>query len=317
MDWTDEKQLEYILTHEFTHIRRFDTAWKWLLAATLCIHWFNPLVWGLYFLANRDIELTCDEAVVRLQGMAQRSAYARALIKLEERRSIYNLLGNNFNKNAIKERINAIMKLKKVSLIWTAAAVLLVVAAFIVFATTGPIRIFQSKPGSGSALAATPVQQSSANLAGVSKLGNGNSVAMPVLEHPVDITALYGQAKSISNAKNLIKSTSPKDQSRASSYSSMVIKFTQDMDVSTLNGDNIIVVDEKHSTIVTYAFNFNYHADTRELHLDLKPEMKPTWKRPSSLGIGTGNTVFVFLTDKIKTAEGKFIDNNYVFSYRT
>ncbi len=64
-DWTDETRLKVILTHEFVHIRRFDTLTKLLLAAALCIHWFNPFVWVMYVLANRDIELSCDETVVR------------------------------------------------------------------------------------------------------------------------------------------------------------------------------------------------------------------------------------------------------------
>jgi beta-lactamase regulating signal transducer with metallopeptidase domain len=62
-DWTDETRLRYILTHEFTHIRRFDTLTKLALAAAVCVHWFNPLVWVMYILANRDNELSCDETV--------------------------------------------------------------------------------------------------------------------------------------------------------------------------------------------------------------------------------------------------------------
>jgi beta-lactamase regulating signal transducer with metallopeptidase domain len=80
----DEWRLKYILAHELVHIKRFDTLRKWLLAAALCIHWFNPLVWAMYVLANRDIELACDEAVVRAFGQTSRSQYALALIGMEE-----------------------------------------------------------------------------------------------------------------------------------------------------------------------------------------------------------------------------------------
>lgn len=75
MDWEDETALAHILTHEYVHIRRLDGVTKLALAAVLCVHWFNPAVWLLYVLANRDIELACDEAVVRLLG--QPGAYAR------------------------------------------------------------------------------------------------------------------------------------------------------------------------------------------------------------------------------------------------
>ena len=315
MNWTDEKQIRYILTHELTHIKRFDTLWKWLLAASLCIHWFNPLVWVMYVLANRDIEISCDEAVVSTYGNTQKSSYALTLIGMEEKRSFQTLLSNNFSKNAIKERIQSIMKLKKASRIGLLVAGLLVFAAVIVFAATGPIRIFQSGSQNSHALVAMPVQQ--ATSPGVVTSSDGNSQARPVLGQAIDLTTLYSQAVGLSSAKDLIKSTSPRDQSKASPYSSIVIRFNQDMDINSLDGDNIIVVDDKHSTIITYAFNFNYDEKSRELHLDMKPEMKPTLKQPSMLGLGKGNTVRVFLTTKVKTADGKSIEHEYEFTYHT
>jgi len=136
-DWKDEAGVLYVLTHELTHIKRFDVLTKWLLAAALCIHWFNPLVWVMYILANRDIELSCDEAVVRTFGETTKSAYALTLIGLEEKRSISSPLCTNFANNAIKERINSIMKIKKISLTGVLASLVLVVAATTgAFATT-------------------------------------------------------------------------------------------------------------------------------------------------------------------------------------
>lgn len=134
-DWTHEKHLEYILTHELVHIQRFDTLTKFLLVAAVCVHWFNPLVWVMYVLANRDIELSCDEAVVRTFGETMKSAYALTLIGLEEKRSSIIPLVNNFSKNAIEERIVSIMKMKKTSIITLVAAVLIVAGATIGFAT--------------------------------------------------------------------------------------------------------------------------------------------------------------------------------------
>lgn len=134
-DWTDETKLHYILTHELVHIRRFDTLTKWLLAAALCAHWFNPLVWVMYVLANRDIELSCDESVVRIFGERMKSAYALTLIGLEEKKSRLNPLASNFNKNAIEERIVSIMKMKKNSLMGIFLAFTLVIGMTTIFAT--------------------------------------------------------------------------------------------------------------------------------------------------------------------------------------
>jgi len=107
-----------------------------VLIAVLCVHWFNPLVWAMYILANRDIELSCDEAVVRLFGENTRAAYARTLISMEETRSGLTPLCNNFNKNAIEERITAIMKMKKTSMFSLVLAVALIVGVTTGFATS-------------------------------------------------------------------------------------------------------------------------------------------------------------------------------------
>ena len=135
-NWQDTKQIEYVLAHELVHIKRFDTAIKLLLTATLCIHWFNPLVWVMYILSNRDIELSCDETVIRFFGDTTKSAYARTLISMEESKSKLTPLCNNFSKNAIEERITAIMKMKKTSLLGTLVAMLLVVGITTGFATS-------------------------------------------------------------------------------------------------------------------------------------------------------------------------------------
>lgn len=136
MEWTDETKLQYILTHEYVHIKRFDGLTKLLMTSALCIHWFNPLVWLMYVLANRDIELSCDEAVVRTFGETMRSAYALTLIGLEEKKSRLTPLCNNFSKNAVEERITAIMKIKKYSLPIIVVAVLLVAGVTVGFLTS-------------------------------------------------------------------------------------------------------------------------------------------------------------------------------------
>lgn len=135
MDYTDKRQLDYVLTHELIHIKRFDTLTKWLLAAALCIHWFNPFVWVMYILANRDMEMSCDEAVVRKIGLAEKSAYALTLIHMEETRSKWTPLFTNFSKNPMEERITAIMKIKKTNLIGVTIALALVAGTTIAFAT--------------------------------------------------------------------------------------------------------------------------------------------------------------------------------------
>ena len=138
LDRSDVSRLAFVLTHEMAHIRRFDALSKLLLAAAACLHWFNPLVWVMLVLANRDLELSCDAAVVRLYGAEARAPYARTLLELEARRSRFLPLCSAFNKNALEERIGAIMRSRKTSAAALAVALVLVVALTAVLATNAP-----------------------------------------------------------------------------------------------------------------------------------------------------------------------------------
>jgi beta-lactamase regulating signal transducer with metallopeptidase domain len=141
VDLSDEKRLSYILVHEFVHIRRFDALTKLVATAALCVHWFNPLVWVMYILLNRDIEISCDEKVVRELGGTPKSAYALMLIGMAERKGAISPLYSSFSKYAIKERVNAIMKNKKISMIGILVAVALVAGTITVFATSAVVNV--------------------------------------------------------------------------------------------------------------------------------------------------------------------------------
>lgn len=135
-DWENRQQLEYVLLHEYTHICRFDTVTKLIATFALCIHWFNPFVWAMYILFNRDLELSCDESVVRQFGEKSKSVYARTLISMEEKKSGLTPLYNSFSRNAIEERITAIMKTRKITIGILIVSVLVIVAIVVPFATS-------------------------------------------------------------------------------------------------------------------------------------------------------------------------------------
>ncbi len=140
-DWQNENRLQYILLHEYVHICRFDTARKLIMIFALCIHWFNPMVWIMYILFNRDIELLCDEIVIRKTGEASKSAYALMLIDMEAKKSGPSPLCSNFNCsnfsiNAIEERITAIMKTKKTTIVTMILSCFVILGAAGMFATS-------------------------------------------------------------------------------------------------------------------------------------------------------------------------------------
>lgn len=142
-DWENTQQLEYILMHEYIHICRYDVLSKLLATYALCVHWFNPFVWIMYILFNRDVEISCDEHVVRCFGENAKSVYAKILIQMEAQRSnirTYLPLGSGFlfkiGDNAMEERITAIMKIKKKSLSAAVLAAGFILSMTAVFATS-------------------------------------------------------------------------------------------------------------------------------------------------------------------------------------
>ena len=181
-DWNDETALQYVLEHEFVHIRRFDAVWKLLLTAAACVHWFNPLVWVMYVLANRDMELSCDETVVRCFGCGTRAAYANVLICMEKARSGFAPLGSHFSRNAIEERITAIMKTKKITVKSLLLAAVLVAGTVTVFATSAKTEKTDVRARATGAVA----EQNSA-------AGSGGSVAVETGE-PLEPSAEYAAA---------------------------------------------------------------------------------------------------------------------------
>lgn len=146
-DFSDQTRLDCILEHEYAHIRHFDSLKKLIAAAALCLHWFNPLVWLMNMLYNRDIELWCDECVIKKFGEESRSTYARVLITMEELK-IGVLPISAFCRSSVKERIISIMKFKKTTLFAMIAAALLTagVTATIIATSVKPVPKEAGKP---------------------------------------------------------------------------------------------------------------------------------------------------------------------------
>lgn len=138
MDLEDELLLKHVLTHEYVHIRRLDGLWKLLMVAALCLHWFNPMVWLMLRLAERDLEITCDERVLRQFEGDGRAAYAQSLIKTAQRQRRVTFLYQGFSKHAAEERIVAIMKYKKYSMGAVLLSTLIVVGTTAAFAASAP-----------------------------------------------------------------------------------------------------------------------------------------------------------------------------------
>ena len=107
------QDLEHVVAHEHAHIRRKDHWWKPFGFLLLTIHWFNPLMWMAYVLLCRDIELACDEKVIKELGNEQRGDYTQALVACSVNRRMIAACPLAFGEVSVKERVKSVMNYKK------------------------------------------------------------------------------------------------------------------------------------------------------------------------------------------------------------
>ena len=109
----DGQNLDHVVAHEQAHIRRKDHWWKPLGFVLLTLHWFNPLIWLAYVLLCRDIELACDEKVIKELGNEQRADYTQALVACSVNRRMIAACPLAFGEVGVKERVRSVMNYKK------------------------------------------------------------------------------------------------------------------------------------------------------------------------------------------------------------
>lgn len=133
----DEALRESVLQHERAHLRRGDPWWKLLGWLILSLYWFSPFLWLSWFLFCRDLELSCDERVIRDWGEAERKRYASALLDCSGPRTRRLLSPLAFGETGVKSRIQAVMNYRKPGFLLTVLPLLLCAAAA-VFLCTDP-----------------------------------------------------------------------------------------------------------------------------------------------------------------------------------
>ncbi len=121
---TPEGDTPYIISHERAHLKRLDHLWKPLGFLLLSLHWFNPVMWISYIMLCRDIELACDEKVIRAMGEEAKKPYSDALISASSPRRLISACPLAFGEIGVKRRIRAVLSYKKPTLWIIIAAVL-------------------------------------------------------------------------------------------------------------------------------------------------------------------------------------------------
>lgn len=131
----DSEKMRFVLAHERAHLRRRDHLWKPLGYALLCVYWFQPLCWVAYVLFGRDIELACDEKVIKDLSFADKKEYSKALLSCGAQERMILTCPVAFGEVGVKERIRSVLNYKRTALGISIAAVAVCIVVGICFLT--------------------------------------------------------------------------------------------------------------------------------------------------------------------------------------
>lgn len=130
-----ESDMSYVIAHESAHIKRKDYIWKLLGFLLLCIYWFNPLIWLSYVLLCRDIELACDEKVIKGLDRNSRADYSQTLLNFSANKRVITACPLAFGEVGVKNRIKSILSYKKTKFWLFLVAIVLLIAVSLSFLT--------------------------------------------------------------------------------------------------------------------------------------------------------------------------------------
>lgn len=155
-DLEDKDAVRHVLFHELVHIKRRDNLSKLAMLLAVSLHWFNPFVWILFRLFNKDLEFSCDNATINIIGQENKAKYANTLVNMAEQRQEANVAGLvfvSFEGNFLKERVLNIMKSKRskvLSMVFTVFLALGVFSFFVVNSQSIDARVAVMGPGAGN-----------------------------------------------------------------------------------------------------------------------------------------------------------------------
>ena len=136
----NEQDMEHVIAHEQAHLRRKDHLWKPLGFLILTLHWFNPMVWLGYILLCRDIELSCDEKVVKELNNEQRADYSQALLTCSVNRRMIAACPIAFGEVGVKNRVKSVLNYKKPAF-WIIIVAIVICIALAVGFLTNPTNV--------------------------------------------------------------------------------------------------------------------------------------------------------------------------------
>ncbi|NLZ49668.1 MAG: DUF4825 domain-containing protein [Clostridiales bacterium] len=240
-------ELSHFLCHELVHIKRFDYIIKPLTFLALSIHWFNPLMWFSYILAQKDMELSCDATVLSLNKEDIRKSYANSLINIATKQNVFFQAGLlAFGEKNIKSRVKGIMKFKRTKLWMSIIGIVIIVILSLLLLTNGKttknLSLSRTKSKSYSAITNEKLLNSllehrleyvgnasnTVNLLRKLPYGNNNTtISLSTEKRPYGITANY----SFENSSNIKDSVLTQN-------ALLIFSLIKNVDTVTFNFEN-------------------------------------------------------------------------------
>ncbi len=187
----NEQDMEHVTAHEQAHIRRKDHWWKPLGFLILTIHGFNPLMWLGYVLLCRDIELACDEKVVKELNSEQKADYSQALLACSVNRRMIAACPLAFGEIGVKNRVKSVLNYKKPAFWIIVVAVVACIAVAVCFLTNPPQKDNDSMSSHGDIY--TDYEGVYITLDSIDKVEDGQNVFNVVWHNETDKEVTYGE----------------------------------------------------------------------------------------------------------------------------
>ncbi len=217
----------YALLHEQVHIRRGDHILKLIGFLALCIHWFNPLVWAAFILSSKDMEMSCDEAVIRKMGASVKKGYANTLLAMATGKAAISGTPLAFGEGDVGSRIKNVLRYRQPAAVAVKALTLICAACVAILLANPSVNAktsFASQKAAGSDVkknpaknkTAQPKQNTAQNQAAQPKQVTGkDQTAQPKQS---DVKLYEMSIRSIAQKERTVDSYVPPFQSQKSKY---------------------------------------------------------------------------------------------------
>jgi len=261
----DEKN--YVFMHELVHLKRKDIFLNWVITLQLCIHWFNPIVWLVFYKFKKDCEISCDAETLKHLSPSEYVKYGETLIKLIKSFTKDQLIPGTtaiINKSEIKRRIIMISNFKRKSLLWSIIAITITIAISCGTLTNSSSKAPNSKASASTETKTTPVAKPEVNQNTPSTVSTPTTNVTPAsAQVPKATTPQANVPKAVTS-----KATPSKVESKSLLYTNSKYKFTLQIPatwkgkyvVSENISQPIVEKNDIEKTIV-----FSYKVDNKNL----------------------------------------------------